>query len=184
VRAPGLQRVTISAIPCRPRALTRHAAGALKQLFKPLQDPLCPTAPRPGKTAAADRPCRSQSQPPSHRLAPWDKTSSIRLGSGGAYPTGRDTPAAQRQKQSTIPLTRSRSCASSEQETPRRRGQACVVAADTRGRVCLSHYPSRSCSRPSSFILNRATVVLPTGDEPMISPPRRVKCSFQSLSRG
>jgi len=40
------------------------------------------------------------------------------------------------------------------------------------------------CSRPASFILNRATVVLPTGDEPMISPPRRVKCSFQSSNRG
>jgi hypothetical protein len=39
---------------------------------------------------------------------PWDKTSSIRLGSGGAYLTGRDTPAAQRQQPSTIPVTRSR----------------------------------------------------------------------------
>ena len=58
-----------------------------------------------GKTAAAERSGRSQSQPPSHRLAPWDKTSSIRLGSGGAYPTGRDTPSAQRQKPSTIRLT-------------------------------------------------------------------------------
>jgi hypothetical protein len=40
----------------------------------------------------------------SERLAPWDKTSSIQLGSGGAYPTGRDTPAAQRQKQRSIPV--------------------------------------------------------------------------------
>jgi hypothetical protein len=36
---------------------------------------------------------------------PWGKTSSIRLGSDGAYPTGRDTPSAQRQQPSTIPLS-------------------------------------------------------------------------------
>ena len=43
---------------------------------------------------------------------------------------------------------------------------------------------SRNCNRPSSFIRNKAAVVLPIADKPEISPSRFLKCSSQSSSRG
>src|SRR6266498_3923432 len=35
VRAPGLQRMAISAVSCRPRVLTRRGAGVFKQALRP-----------------------------------------------------------------------------------------------------------------------------------------------------
>ena len=48
----------------------------------------------------------------------------------------------------------------------------------------LIYFSDRNSIRPSSFIFNKLTAVLPIADKPMISAPRRVKCSFQSSSRG